>query len=248
MLRSIIIEDEHNARETLRILLDKYCDNVDVVDEAFDVKSGLESIRKNQPDLIFLDIEMPDGNGFDLLRQVGDFTFDIIFTTAYSEFAVQAFKHNAIDYLLKPIIHDEMIKAVDKAEAGRTMKDLSKKFNELLNYVSNGTESKRIALGNKGKYLLVNTSEIVLAKSEKSTTVFYLESGKQITSGKGLKDYQDTLPECGFFRAHRQYIVNVKHIQSFNKSGGHTIMMTNDMEIPVSSRNRDRLMDMIHQL
>jgi two-component system LytT family response regulator len=248
MLRSIIIEDEFNARETLRILLENYCDNVEVVDEAHNVKSGLESIRKHQPDLVFLDIEMPDGNGFDLLRQLSDFTFDIIFTTAYSEFAVQAFKHNAIDYLLKPIIHEELIKAVDKTEMGRKMKDMSKKFNQLLNYLNSGSESKRIALGNKGKYLLVHTSEIILAKSENSTTVFYLESGKQVTTSKSLKDYQEALSESGFFRAHRQYIVNVKHIHSFDKSGEHTIVMTNDMEVPVSLRNREKLMEMIRQI
>ncbi len=248
MLRSIIIEDEHNARETLRILLERYCDNVDIVDEAFDVKSGLESIRKHQPDLVFLDIEMPDGNGFDLLRELSEFTFDIIFTTAYSEFAVQAFKHNAIDYLLKPIVHEELIRAVDKAEVGRNMKDLSQKFSQLLTYVNNGAESKRIALGNKGKYLLVHTSEIVLAKSERSTTVFYLESGKQIITSKSLKDYQDALSESGFFRAHRQYIVNIKHIHSFDKADENTIVMTNDMEIPVSSRKREKLMEMIYHI
>ncbi|MCF8365857.1 MAG: LytTR family DNA-binding domain-containing protein [Bacteroidales bacterium] len=248
MLRAIIIEDEYNARETLKILLSKYCDNVDLVGEAIDVKSGLECIKNCNPDLVFLDIEMPDGDGFELLRKLNGYTFDIIFTTAYSEFAVQAFKYNTIDYLLKPIVHEELIKSVDKAERQLQTKDLSKKFSRLLAYINSGGPEKRIVLATREKYNFVNIAEIIMCKADKNYTTFYMENGKNITTSKTLKEYNDVLLDSGFFRPHRQYIVNMKHVQSFERINESVIKMTHDFEVPVSSRNRDRLIEMINQI
>ena len=166
MIKSIIIEDEYNARETLKILLSKYCDNVEMVGEGHDVKSGLECIRAHEPDLVFLDIEMPDGDAFDLLQQINGFKFDIIFTTAYSEFAIEAFKYNTVDYLLKPIVHTELIKAVEKAEIELQNRDLNKKFSKLLAYINTGGPEKRIVLATKDQYNLVNISEIIMCRSQ----------------------------------------------------------------------------------
>jgi two-component system, LytTR family, response regulator len=248
MIRGVIIDDEQNARDTLRILLNNYCSNVELVGEANDVKSGLDCILRKKPNLVFLDIEMPDGDGFDLLRAIQEIKFDVIFTTAYSEFALQAFRFNAIDYLLKPIVYEELINAVNKAEMELQNRDLSKKFSRLLAYISSGTNNKRIVLATNEKYHLVNISEIIMCRSDKNYTVFYLENGTKITTSKTMKDYIEMLSESGFIRSHRQYMVNVKHIQSFERANENTILLTHDIEAPVSIRNKDKLMEVIHQI
>ncbi len=248
MIRSIIIEDEYNARETLKILLEKYCDNVELVGEGHDVKSGLECIKTYEPDLVFLDIEMPDGDGFDLLSQINGFKFDIIFTTAYSEFAVQAFKYSTVDYLLKPIVHEELIKAVDKAELELQNRDLTQKFSKLLAYSNSGGPIKRIVLATKDQYNLVNVSEIIMCKSYKNYTIFFLENGHKIKTSKTLKDYYDTLTESGFIKPHRQYMVNMKHVQSYLRANENIIKLTMGFEVPVSSRNKDKILEIINQI
>ena len=248
MIKGVIIEDEQNARETLRILVEKYCKNVEVVGEANDVKSGLACINKHQPDLVFLDIEMPDGDGFDLLAQVRKFDFDIIFTTAYSEFAVQAFKYNTIDYLLKPIVHEELIQAVDKAEMELKTRDLSEKFNQLLSYINKGKNKNRIVLSTSERYDIVDISEIIMCKSDKNYTSFYLENGNVITVSKTMKEFQEILTNNGFIRSHRQYFVNLDHIKSFGRTESNVIRLTRDLEAPVSTRNKEKLLEIIHQI
>lgn len=248
MIKGVIIEDEHNARETLRILIEKYCKNVEVVGEATDVKSGMECINRYHPDLVFLDIEMPDGDGFDLLSQVKKFDFDIIFTTAYSEFAVQAFKYNTIDYLLKPIVHEELIQAVDKAEMELQTRDLSKKFNQLLSYIKNGKNKTRIVLSTNERYDIVEISDIIMCKADRNYTSFYLEDGNVITVSKTMKEFEETLTKNGFIRSHRQYLVNLDHIKSFGRNTSNVIRLTRNLEAPVSTRNKDKLLEIIHQI
>lgn len=248
MIKGVIIEDEQNARETLRVLIEKNCENVEVVGEAHDVKSGLDCINKHNPDLVFLDIEMPDGDGFDLLRQVRRFNFNIIFTTAYSEFAVRAFKYNTIDYLLKPIVQDELIKAVNKAEIELRTRDLSKKFNSLLDFISDGKNAKRIVLSSNERYDIVNVSDIIMCKSDKNYTSFYLEDGQVITISKTMKDFEEVLSANNFIRVHKQYMVNMDHVKSFGRTSSNMIRLSRDLEVPVSTRNKDKLLEIIHRI
>ena len=248
MIKGVIIEDEHNARETLRILIDENCPDVKVVGEGHDVKSGLECIVKSNPDLVFLDIEMPDGDGFDLLRQLKEFNFDIIFTTAYSEFAVKAFKYNTIDYLLKPIVQEELIKAVEKAQEELKSRDLTEKFHNLLAYLSNGKNQKRIVLSSSERYDVVSISEIIMCKSDKNYTSFYLEDGQVIRVAKTMKEFTKTLVDNDFIKPHRGYLINLDHVKSFGRSNSNTIRLTGNHEVPVSTRNKDRLLEVIHKL
>lgn len=248
MIKGVIIEDEHNARETLRVLIEKNCENVVVVGEAHDVKSGLDCINKHKPDLVFLDIDMPDGDGFDLLRQVRRFDFNIIFTTAYSEFAVKAFKYNTIDYLLKPIVQDELIKAVNKAEIELRTRDLSKKFNNLLDFISDGKNTKRIVLSSNERYDIVNVSDIIMCKSDKNYTSFYLEDGQVITISKTMKDFEEVLSANSFIRVHKQYMVNMDHVKSFGRTSSNIIRLSRDLEVPVSTRNKGKLLEIIHRI
>lgn len=248
MIKGIIIEDEQNARETIRILLEKYCKNVEIVGEAFDVKSGLACIEKYQPEVVFLDIEMPDGDGFDLLGQVEEINFDIIFTTAYSEFAVQAFKYNAIDYLLKPIVHDELIEAVNRAEQELQTRDLSKKFNKLLDYINENRNDKRLVLSSSERYDVVNISDIIMLKSDRNYTSFYLEDGQVIKVSRTMKEYAKTLSANGFIKSHRQYLINLNHIKSFGRTNSNTIRLTRNLEAPVSTRSKEKLLEAIQKI
>lgn len=248
MIRGVIIEDEQNARETLRMLIERYCEDVEVVGEGHDVKSGLECIVSNNPDLVFLDIEMPDGDGFDLLRQLKEFNFNIIFTTAYSEFAVRAFKYNTIDYLLKPIMQKELIEAVKKAKGELKSRDLTEKFHNLLSYMNNGKNNKRIVLSSSDRYDVVSITEIIMCKSNRNYTSFYLEDGQVIKVAKTMKEFSKTLIENDFIKTHRGCLINLDHIKSFGRTNSNTIRLTRNLEAPVSTRNKEKLLEIIHRL
>lgn len=248
MIKGVIIEDEQNARETLRILIEKYCKDIEVVGEGHDVKSGLECIKESNPDLVFLDIEMPDGDGFDLLRQVDEFNFDIIFTTAYSEFAVKAFKYNTIDYLLKPIVEEDLVKAVDKAKEELNSRDMTEKFHNLLEFISNTKNNKRIVLSSSERYDVVNISEIIMCKSDRNYTSFFLVDGQVIKVAKTMKEFLKTLTENDFIMPHRGYLVNLDHVRSFGRSLSNTIKLSRNLEAPVSTRNKDKLLEIIQKL
>lgn len=248
MIKGVIIEDEQNARETIRILLEKYCKNVEIVGEGVDVKTGLACIEKHEPEVVFLDIEMPDGDGFDLLSRVGEINFDIIFTTAYSEFAVQAFKYNAVDYLLKPIVHDELIEAVNRAEKELQTRDLSTKFNKLLDYINDNRNNRRIVLSSSDGYDVVSISEIIMCKSNRNYTSFYLEDGQVIKVSRTIKEFAKMLSDNGFVKTHRQYLVNLNHIKSFGRTDTNLIRLTRNLEAPVSARNKEKLFEIIHTI
>jgi two-component system LytT family response regulator len=191
---------------------------------------------------------MPDGDGFDLLRKVKEFNFNIIFTTAFSEFAVKAFKYNTVDYLLKPIIQDDLVNAVQKAQEELKRRDLTEKFSNLLDYINNGKNTRRIVLSSNERYDVVNISEIIMCKSDRNYTSFYLDDGQVIKVAKTMKEFSDQLEENDFIKPHRGYLVNPDHIRSFSRAGTSAIRLTRNLEAPVSSRNKDKLLEIIHRL
>ncbi len=248
MIRGVIIDDEYSARDALRVLLSHYCSIVDVVAEAHDVKSGVQCIKLNKPDIVFLDVKMPDGDGFDLLHQLNDYNFNIIFTTAHSDFAIEAFKHSAIHYLLKPIIPDELIDAVHKAETELENKDMKSKVLELLLRVPAGENRQRLVLTTNNKLDIVNISGIIMCKSYKNYTIFYMEDGKEHMVSKTLKEYDEILTSNGFVRPHRQYMVNINHIKSVEKYDASVIKLTRNLMAPVSSRRKEKLLEILQKI
>lgn len=249
MLQAIIIEDEKRSRETLNGLLKLYCKNVNVVAEADGVQSGLDAIHKFRPDVIFLDIQMPDGSGFKLLESLGEINFDIIFTTAYDQYAIKAIKFSAIDYLLKPIFPDDLVVAVKKAEEKRDVRNTQKSVEVLLENINKPpAEPPKIILSTSDKINVVKVKDIIRCESDNYYTIYYFTNGKKLLVSKTLKENEELLREYNFIRPHKSHLINVMYIKSFLKQDGGYILMTDGSQVPVSRRKKEKIMEIISNL
>jgi len=248
MLRTIIIDDEESVRKTLEKLIDKYCSNVKIVAEANGVNTGIKAIKKHHPDLVLLDIKMEDGTGFDLMQQLEPVDFKVIFVTAYDQFAIKAIKFSALDYLLKPVDPDDLKMAVERAE-----KLLVSEMNQQLDALSDNMQTsdrnkKKIILRTFDNIHLVKLNDILYCESNDNYTNFYLLNGNNILVSNTLKAYDEMLSEFGFFRAHKSYLINLIHIDRFERSEGGSIVLTNEIKLPVASRKKEQLMEMFHRI
>jgi two-component system LytT family response regulator len=234
MKKAVIIDDVENARISLRSDLEDYCDQIEVIGEADGVVSGARLLKEMKPDIVFLDIQMRDGSGFDLLEILPEIDFALIFTTSSDEHAIQAFRFSAIDYLLKPIDPDQLMEAVSKAE-----KMPSKRLDVLR---SNLGGSQRLALNSQDKIRIVEIDDVVRCESHGSYTLFYTQDGESILVTKTLKEYDLLLSDLGFLRVHQSHLVNMKYIKEFNKSDGGQIVLKDRTDIPVSSRKKTVVM------
>jgi len=249
MLKAVIVEDEKPSRDTLAGMLKLFCKNVEVVGEAENVQDGIAVIRNSKPDVVFLDIQMPDGSGFKLLEEIGDIGFDIIFTTAYDQFAIKAIKFSALDYLLKPIFHDDLVKAVNKAEENKLKHDRSENINVLLDNIKKPpNEPPRIILSTTEKINVVNVDDIIRCESDNYYTFFHFTNGKKLIVSKTLKENEELLKDYNFIRPHKSHLINVKYIKSFLRIEGGFIVMTDGSEVPVSRRKRDKIIETISHL
>lgn len=248
MLRTIIIDDEPPVRESLREMLKEHCCNVKVIAEAGSVISGVEAILKHHPDLILLDIRMADGTGFDLLEQIEPQECKVIFVTAYNEYAIKAFKFSALDYLLKPVDSDELKVAVEKAEH-QVVKELKTQLDTLVKNLDTEDQSKKkIILKTADNIYLLRVNDISCCESDGKYTMIYLADGKKVMVSTTLKFYQDLLTEYGFFRVHKSYLINLEHIQRFEKAEGGYLILGNELKIPVASRKREELLDLFDHI
>jgi len=248
MLRTIIIDDEQSVRKTLEKLLARNCPNVKLVAEADGVNSGIETIRKYHPDLILLDIKMDDGTGFDLLKQLEPVDFKVIFITAYDQYAIKAIKFSALDYLLKPVDPEDLTEAVNKAEK-LLLFELNQQLGTLEeNMLTQEKSKKKIILKTFDNIHLVKLIDIVYCESQDNYTNFHLLGNKKILVSNTLKDYDEMLSEYGFFRAHKSYLVNLMHIDRFEKADGGSVVLNNEIKIPVASRKKDQLLEMLHKI
>lgn len=238
MIRAVIIDDIPEAISVLKSDLENYCVNIDVIGSAEGVVTGAKLIREQKPDLVFLDIQMKDGSGFDLLEIVPDVQFKLIFTTASDEFAVKAFKFSAVDYLLKPIDPDELMDAVSRVES----QDKPTQRIDLLK--ENFVKTKRIALNTLEKIHIVNIDEILRCESNINYTMFYFVDGTKLLVTKTLKEFDNLLSEHQFIRVHQSHLINTNFIKEFLKSAGE-IVMKDGTRVPVSTRKKQVLMDMI---
>jgi two-component system, LytTR family, response regulator len=246
MINTIIIDDEVKSRETIREMLRIYCANVKVVAQAGDVKSGILAIRKYNPELVLLDIRMPDGTGFDLLRQLPDIESKIVFITAYEEYAIKAFKFSAIDYVLKPIDPDELKAAIDKADASLEKENISGRISTFFQHYDNDVpgQRKQIALRNAESIYRVYIDDIVSYEAEKNYTMFHISDGERITVSHSIKEYDDILLGMNFIRLHQSHTINLKHLKRFDRDVLEVVMSDNS-KIPVSHRRKDDLMRML---
>lgn len=235
MKRAILIDDLENARISLRKDLEDYCPDVELVGEADGVVSGARLIRAVQPDIVFLDIHMKDGNGFDLLEILGSTNFALIFTTSSDEHAIRAFRYSAVDYLLKPIDYEQLQDAVNRATR---MPDTT--LNLLRGNLSG--QNRRISLNSQEKVDVVDLDDIIRLESSGAYSVFHLRDGGQIIVTRTLKEYDELLSRDGFIRVHQSHLVNMKYIRSFIKTDGGYLKLTTGHDIPVSSRKKSDVM------
>ncbi len=249
MIKALIIDDVEKARIALRSDLKNYCPNVEVIGEAEGVESGVQLIRQTNPDVIFLDIRMSDGSGFDLiakLRQQGEIRFQIIFTTAYDEYAIKAFKFSATDYLLKPVDHEDLIQAVQKIKKDSGQNFLREHMEVLMESMKGiKTSNKRIALNSMDKVQVVNVDDIIQCESQKNYTLFYLTNKRQVLVTRTLKEFEDMLEEDNFLRVHHSHLINVKHLREYVKTDGGYAVMSDGSQVPVSVRKKEQLLSLL---
>jgi len=241
MIKAVIIDDIPEAITVLSADIATYCTSIEIIGSANGVVSGAKLIKELQPELVFLDIQMPDGSGFDLLEILGETNFKLIFTTASDEFAIKAFKFSAIDYLLKPIDPDDLISAVQKIEAQVTPTarlDLLK---------SNLEAPKKMALNTVDRIHIVDVDNIIRLESNINYTKFYFKDGSKLLVTKTLKEFDRLLSEHQFIRVHQSHLVSTDQIKAFLKQSGEVILK-DDTKVPVSTRKKAVLMEMITNL
>ncbi|NLL27503.1 MAG: response regulator [Bacteroidales bacterium] len=246
MVRAIIIDDEESARTTLKALLLRYVPDVQVVAEAYNVESGVNAIKQHTPDLIFLDIQMPDGSGFRLLELIPDIDFNVIFTTAYDQYALKAIKANALDYLLKPIVPEDLKNAVEKHKNNVSSGSNSFILKNLLENISN--ESKKIALHTFEGIHVVQMADIIRCQSDDCYTNIFLNDGKQVMVSKTLKEIEESLSANMFIRTHKSHLVNMDYIKTVIRQDGGYIIMKDGSEIPISRRKKEAVMKIINKI
>ncbi len=248
MLRTLIIDDERHIRETMNHLVQKYCPQLKLVGEAESVTTGIRAIRDKIPDLVLLDIKMDDGTGFDILKHFDSIDFKIIFITAYEKYAIQAFGFSAIDYILKPVNPEKLAEAVSRADQ-MTQNAFNTQLNTLKNNLKSPDSTKRkIILKTMENIYLLNVQDIIHCTSDGNYTIFETVNDEKIVISKTLKEYDDLLAESGFFRVHRSHLINLKHIKRFSKQDGGYIVMSNGDKVNVSSRGRERLLELFEEI
>lgn len=249
MLRTLIVDDEPNARQVVKNILELYCKSVEVIGEAENVSGGIKMINELNPDLVLLDIKMPDGTGFDLLKKVKSINFHFIFVTAYEQYAIRAIKQSALDYIVKPINTNELIEAIEKAElTGLTETDIKSKLDTLSHNQASNPGEQRLVLNTQDSIYVVNIAEIVSCRADKNYTEVHVLNKKKIVISKTLKEFEGMLTGCGFFRTHQSHLINIKHIVRYEKGLGGTIIMQDSSRIPVSSRKKDLFLQLMAKM
>ncbi|MBI1228328.1 MAG: response regulator [Bacteroidetes bacterium] len=246
MIKAILTDDEPNARSTLRQELDLHCPEIRIIGEAGSVAEAVDLIRKQADvDLLFLDIQLTDGSGFDILEKVDYQSFKTIFTTAYSDYALKAIKFAPLDYLLKPIDAEELRAAVDKALATQQTSFNTQMQQFMQQYRSATSPPDRIALATADGIHLHAVRSIVRLASEGNYTTVFFENGKKLLLAKTLKDMEETLARHRFERIHKSHLVNLDHVQSYVNRFGGEVVMSDGAELPVAQRKKGYLLQVL---
>ncbi len=243
MLKAIIVEDEPVSRETLRNYIGKYCKQVHIAGEAESVKTGLESIKRHKPDLIFLDVEMPYGNAFDLLDQVEERNFETIFVTAYDHYAMKALNFSASYYILKPIDIDELVKAVEMVAEKKETKEHALRTNILIDNIRiENKQLQKIILPLLDGFEVVTVKDILHCKANDNFTEFFFVDGSKQLICRTLKFYDELLSDLDFIRVHKSHLVNLQYIKRYKKGKGGQVILTDNTAVDVSPSRKGELL------
>jgi two-component system LytT family response regulator len=242
MIKAVIVDDELSAIRSLKWEIEKFCQGIEITDSFTDPIEAISAINYLKPDCIFLDIEMPEMDGFQLLSNLEYKNFDLIFTTAFDNYAIRAFKSNAIDYLLKPIDTDDLLASVAKIKTNKEKNTLGVDLEKILKSMIPKKAPRKVPLVFSGKTIFVNSEDIVYCKSSGNySEIFFKEQKKELVSKK-LKEVEALIQNDNFFRVHKSYLVNIKYIKEFIKNDGHYLVLENRTIIPVSRLKKSELL------
>lgn len=241
-MNAILVDDEKNNSEILREILKRYCPQVDVVTVCTDITSAAQQIETLKPDLVFLDIQMPNGSGFDLLDRIQQKNMEVIFVTAYDNFLLKAIRYSALDYILKPVNITELVNAVNRAEKRIADRSINDQLQLLLSNMQRPTQTQKIAIPVKDEYIFVTVSDIVRLEANGAYTEIFTNDNKSFLTSKNMKEYEDLLPDTMFCRVHHAHIINMNFVRSYHKGRGGYIQMTNGITIEVSVRKKDEFL------
>lgn len=250
MITAVIIDDERNNIDNLEGLLKKYCPRVQVAGAAMNADDAAALIKGLRPELIFLDIQMPGKSGFEMLKELQDYSFEIILITAYDQYGIKAIKFSAVDYLLKPLNIDELKSAVQKAEKRIKEKMQNHELENLLQLIKNREEKSahKMALPNIKETRFVSPKDIIRCESSNAYTSFYIATGEKIVVSKPIYEYEELLSDFGFIRCHQSHLVNKEYIKSWIKRDGGYLIMQNGDEIPISKSKKETVANILIHL
>ncbi|WP_396159100.1 LytR/AlgR family response regulator transcription factor [Flavobacterium sp.] len=249
MITALLIDDDDNLRAGMKSLLSRYAPEIAILGEADSVKTGTELLLKTEPQVVFLDIHLGDGSGFDLLEEVnkrGKLNSQIVFITAHEQYAIKAFRFSALDFLLKPVDPDELEKVISKIKNVLVKSESVAHIDLLLENIRKKVDNfKRIALSTSDGIHLFEISDIIRCESEDNYTKFYIKNNKPVLISKTLKEYEDLLTEHGFERIHQSHLINLAYLKSYIKKDGGYVVMADNSNLPISQRKKERLQELI---
>jgi two-component system LytT family response regulator len=247
-MRTVIIDDEEHARQTIARMIRDEADDVEIVGEAGDIQTGLELLRVEKPDVLLLDIDLPDGSGFDLLEQLPRYDFKLIFITAFEEYAIKAFRFSALDYLLKPFDPDDVRTAFKKAREIIEKEETQLKLDAFLYNIEHmSKETRKIVLRTSESIHLVNVQDIMHCRSDGNYTHIFLSDRKKLLVSKTLKEFDTMLTPYGFFRIHQSHLINLNFMDHFSREQDQ-VVLKDATALPVSSRRKDHLLKILRSL
>jgi len=238
-MKAIVIDDEQSNIDNIIALLNKYCPRVKILGAATDILEAEQLINTHKPDILFLDIQMGEQTGFDLLNVLPEKNFEVVFITAFDKYGIEAIKFAALDYLLKPVVIADLVLAVNKAEDKIATKEKNKQLQFLLNHIKSGEQfPTKIALPQLHEIRYVTVNEIVRCEADNSYTFFHLSGGERILISRSIKEYNELLKPLGFIRTHQSHLVNKLYVKSWLKEDGGCLFLSNGDKVPVSRPNR----------
>jgi two-component system LytT family response regulator len=248
MLRAVVVDDELDAVKFIESIISEYCPNLEVVGTAHSAREGVKLINEQKPDLVFLDVEMPHGSGFDLLSYFPKKNFDVIFITAFNHYAIKAIKFSAVDYILKPININEFIEAVKKVESTRHQdKEKNFSYEMLLENLKSSMPSK-LAIPTSDGMEYLNTTDIIRVEADRSYSWFYLKDGRKYLVSRNLKEYQELLSDRNFFRTHNSHLINLEYVKKYIRQEGGYIQMIDKSNVPISRSKKELFLEQMARL
>lgn len=249
MLRAVVIDDIENIRKKNISIIKLSCPNISIIGQADSVESGVKLIKQLSPEIVFLDVEMTDGTGFDLLQKLKPINFKVIFITGYEDFAIKAFRFSAIDYLLKPLDSNDLVEAVKKAEESLSKEIFDMKLNNLFTNLERPKNFQKLILKTADRIYSVNIQDVVNCESDKNYTTFNFINAPKLIVSTNLKEYENLLVPHNFFRTHQSHLVNMAYFDHFIRTdGGNTIIMKNKAAIPLSVRKKEEFLVLLENL